>query len=1068
VNTGVIIPFYERPSLHPADISTIGNLAQAHPNVPIVVIVNPGNGPFSAALTGQTAPDPEYTAGITALVDMGVKVIGYIHTAYDDPQKPGYRPLPTVKADIDTWHAWYRSAGLSGIFVDEMSNISGKEGYYSDLTAYIKAYSGFDFVVGNPGADVPNTGGYVGTVDNICIYENPVNLPTIGFMDGWHDSYPKSNWSALVYSYSGPNPSVSYLMQFSQHAQYIYVEQPVPSDQPTWSVLSSYLTYLVTTLDSFSSIAISLHDFGHGVDQLILSGHSLTFADFGHGVDEIQIGGTSKVFLFLADTPGNGIDRVSVLKERPVQVVPPFTVKVTAPGGSPIDYSQDVQSCSVIWPATTALPTCHLVLNNQSGKYSAAFPLFSQMAVQLPANVGTFNFFVEKMEFGFTAPKGGGPNTGHTLSLTGTAAPDLLYLSEGNLDVVGTDLSVGVWNARTTDYVPYPSVYVPSLNSPLQDIGGLFRSLLHIVQPNQRTGYRGRLGYDCTGAGVISTLGVDYTAGLLGLYVKGMWKAGLGSTGSEKSGFDLIKDACQNNVIDSTGTPQVADFYVDNTVMPSLLTVFKRGSKNSNVTFTIGTDLVQSVDLPVDTTNVRNFIIYWSNAETAYPNTGDGWSNYDTKASFDAQWDTHTVAGTGAGVTSVAAGKDGIGTSNVYNNSNTGSQWEFYSEFDFAKHGYAEFTAAARGVSAISFQLMRFNGGVPGDGITIQLYDVGGTNSVQWSTTALPTPGTWGQIIAEIPATGVGTAQGWSVNTGSWDFATTVIGAVALIGSLGASTPAQSFFIDYLQFTDNWDYSPTYSFDNFNPGGGATNTTIVSLTTSLSTIIPVVDTAGLLIGQDVVINPGAATEEVLQITAITLGTTPLLTVTPHTAFNHSAGEVLTGATHDPESVAAYWYRIFNFVDFYIGASTTAATTSTPATPGGVGSDTAMAVAINILNARKAKSSSGTIKLDGHQPGISAIKPGYRFKISDFKDVYVGAPGIDSTIDSWVADSIEYDLSPLTTEGFTVTITVEPYYTSIASDSPDRNQRNLWAVHNKSPAGYLQRLNKGTKYFGVQR
>ena len=330
-----------------------------------------------------------------------------------------------------------------------------------------------------------------------------------------------------------------------------------------------------------------------------------------------------------------------------------FSVKLTPPGGSQTDYTNDVSTVHFTWPATTDLPTCTVQFSNQTGRYTQV-PLFGQMAVTFPNGLGTFTFSYEKEDFSYTSMNGGGQNMGHLLTVTATAAPELTYMTEGNLDVVGTDLPVGKWNARSTTYVPYVSTFVPSpLSYNLLDIGNLLTALLSTRQPNQLANYRGRLGYDATGAGMRSAaIGglpaqINYTGRALGLYIKGQWQVGLGSTGAQKPGIDLIRDVCQNNVIDGNGAPQVVDFFVDPTQTPPLLTAFERTSANSLQTFVVGKDPVMSVDLPVDTTSVKNFIIYWANAETVYPNSGDGWSNYDTTAHLQAAWTLGNIMGTG-------------------------------------------------------------------------------------------------------------------------------------------------------------------------------------------------------------------------------------------------------------------------------------------------------------------------------------------------------------------------------------------------------------------------------------
>ena len=50
-----------------------------------------------------------------------------------------------------------------------MSNVSGKEQYYKDLTAFVKA-NGMKFTIGNPGTSTRQS--FVGSVDTALIYES--------------------------------------------------------------------------------------------------------------------------------------------------------------------------------------------------------------------------------------------------------------------------------------------------------------------------------------------------------------------------------------------------------------------------------------------------------------------------------------------------------------------------------------------------------------------------------------------------------------------------------------------------------------------------------------------------------------------------------------------------------------------------------------------------------------------------------------------------------------------------------------------------------------------------------
>jgi len=131
-----IVPLYTDPS--DASWSAVIAAKMAHPKVGVVAIVNPNNGPGSAASSG-------YTSGIARLTAAGIKVIGYVATGYAS------RTAAVVEADIDRWKTFYPGQ-LGGIFFDEQSNLAKDVAHYSALSQYAKS-QGLSFTVGNPGTD---------------------------------------------------------------------------------------------------------------------------------------------------------------------------------------------------------------------------------------------------------------------------------------------------------------------------------------------------------------------------------------------------------------------------------------------------------------------------------------------------------------------------------------------------------------------------------------------------------------------------------------------------------------------------------------------------------------------------------------------------------------------------------------------------------------------------------------------------------------------------------------------------------------------------------------------------
>ncbi len=226
--TGVMIALYTYPG---STWDVVAQAKLAHPSVPIVAIINPNNGPGSSR-------DANYVSGIQELHNAGIVVIGYDATGYAS------NSASSVKSVMNTWKSLYN---IDGIFFDEMANWSGPESYYSGLTSYAKSL-GYTMTVGNPGTDTLPS--YIGTVDNLMIYENP-GLPALSALQGWHTSYDKRNFSMIAFGVG--SVSQSFLTSASNTVGYIDLTNDVLPNP--YDTVPSYFGTLVADLDTGSSSA---------------------------------------------------------------------------------------------------------------------------------------------------------------------------------------------------------------------------------------------------------------------------------------------------------------------------------------------------------------------------------------------------------------------------------------------------------------------------------------------------------------------------------------------------------------------------------------------------------------------------------------------------------------------------------------------------------------------------------------------------------------------------------------------------------------------------------------------
>jgi hypothetical protein len=218
----VLVPLYDTSG---STWDAVIQAKQAHPNVPIVAIINNFGGPGSSV-------DTSYATLTQRLHSVGISVIGYTYADYSS------RASTKVMADMDKYKNWYN---VDGIFIDQMAYSGGDESYYSDLTIYAKSI-GLSLVIGNPGTETLPS--YVGTVDAIVIYENP-GVPSISSLGGWHTNYDKTNWGVLPYGMDSLD--YSFVANAVKYVGYIGMGNGV--DPNAWEPLPPYFGDLVAALD---------------------------------------------------------------------------------------------------------------------------------------------------------------------------------------------------------------------------------------------------------------------------------------------------------------------------------------------------------------------------------------------------------------------------------------------------------------------------------------------------------------------------------------------------------------------------------------------------------------------------------------------------------------------------------------------------------------------------------------------------------------------------------------------------------------------------------------------------
>jgi len=137
--------------------------ARRFDSVPVLVVVNPGNGP-------GRVPDSNYQSGIAELSSAGAEPVAYVALGY------GRRPLSEVHADLRRWRRRYPS--VRGVFFDEVpvpnDTLSWREArrYVADISTYARGRRFSGTLIGNPGTAAPRAYAGAEAFDLVVVHED--------------------------------------------------------------------------------------------------------------------------------------------------------------------------------------------------------------------------------------------------------------------------------------------------------------------------------------------------------------------------------------------------------------------------------------------------------------------------------------------------------------------------------------------------------------------------------------------------------------------------------------------------------------------------------------------------------------------------------------------------------------------------------------------------------------------------------------------------------------------------------------------------------------------------------
>lgn len=244
--TGIMIPYYFYPNNPYSDATVaqlLGLIRQYRGQVPVIVIINAGNGP-------GVVTDGNYTAFIRVLQAAGAKVAGYVSTDY------GARAESAVQADVDLWLTLYPNPKIDTIFYDEQTYDLGVGNanvlLYERYTSYCHA-RGLAPVIANPGTNQQGAYFATRTADIIVTVESgtwPTETDLRGNFVGGHTDYSTALRAALIYGQA--TMTVADVRTLAKYVRWVYITHDALSPNP-WDSLSTHLGDLFAVLASQNS-----------------------------------------------------------------------------------------------------------------------------------------------------------------------------------------------------------------------------------------------------------------------------------------------------------------------------------------------------------------------------------------------------------------------------------------------------------------------------------------------------------------------------------------------------------------------------------------------------------------------------------------------------------------------------------------------------------------------------------------------------------------------------------------------------------------------------------------------
>jgi len=272
---GIVVPLYAwpTPDVYERVWKRVKEAARSFPDAPLVVIVNPSDGP------GQFPPHEHYIRAVQLLKAQNINIIGYVKTEW------GSRNIKDVKRDIDLYSGWATlgpNLALNGIFVDEAPNAWMKPeehvSYYEDLYKYIRngthVWGTKGVVMLNPGSHTIHS--YLKAGDILVVFENYYDArrrfpmasywehmqfrvdPSIQYCNPFQYRHPlldvrkmdRSRLAGLVFECEGEEEMKNAVnLAIERRIGWIYVTDDHFEDKNPWDTIPAYWESFVKYVD---------------------------------------------------------------------------------------------------------------------------------------------------------------------------------------------------------------------------------------------------------------------------------------------------------------------------------------------------------------------------------------------------------------------------------------------------------------------------------------------------------------------------------------------------------------------------------------------------------------------------------------------------------------------------------------------------------------------------------------------------------------------------------------------------------------------------------------------------